>query len=392
MFRDSTRSSIWLFGALCAVGLAVCVPAALGGARDVSGNGTVSGKVSDSSGAVLPGMQVDVEDGNGTNIDEPATTDSAGRYTLPGTPAGTYTMVVLSGDTPQGTIMLGDVTVTGGETTTANLRLPDPSVPRGTTARNSMRDLAWLNKERKKNGLPGGIVLNRRWSVDCAAHDAYEHRHNTETHVETPGKPGYSPGGAWAGENSLIAPYGWKKNANPWEPAPLHLAALYAPSMTVVGIDDSRYGWVCTTAWVGMLKTFASDTVSTYPGNGVRGVEPGEDAHEDPFVPGQFVGIPEGTLAGRELFVYLNRAGQVGQAQVKFVSASLSTRKEKVKIKTVDNSTPTVGPYLAGGIIIPVKPLTPYTKYTARVTLRDGSGTIRHTWHFTTGKWVVEIP
>jgi hypothetical protein len=357
------------------------------------GAGTVAGKVTDGSGAALPGMQVDLEDGNGVTVDQPAYTDAAGKYTLPDTPAGTYTMVVLAGDTAHGNpIELGDATVTSGATTTANLRLPNPPVPKGVKPKNSARDLKWLNRERIKNGLPGGIVLNKRWSTDCAAHDAWEHRHKVETHVETPGSTGYSSGGAWAGLNSLIAPYGWTKHANPWEPAPLHLDALYAPSLSVVGIDDSRYGWVCTTDWVGMQKTFSSDTVSTYPGNGVRGVTPDENAHEIPFVPGQFVGIPEGTVAGRELFVYLNQAGQPGQAQVKFVSASLSSPHGKVKIKTVDNSTKTVGPYCAGGIIIPVKPLKPFTTYTASVTLANGSGTISHTWRFTTGKWQVAIP
>lgn len=383
----------WLAGALCAAALAVGVPAALAARSDVPGTGTVSGKVTDASGAALPGVQVAPEDGSGTNIDSPVLTDAHGRYTLPDTPAGTYTMAVFPADTAQGApVKLGGATVTAGETTTANLTLPNPPVPKGTVAKNSARDLRWLNRERTKNGLPAGIVLNRRWSTDCAAHDAYEHRNDIETHDEIKGKRGYSVGGAWAGLNSLINPYSWTKTANPWEPAPIHLAALYAPSLSVVGIDDSRYGWVCTTTWVGMQRTFASDTISTYPGNGVRGVEPGENAHEDPFVPGQFVGIPPGTVTGRYLFVYLNRTGQQGQAQVSIVSASLSSSHGKVKVKTVDNSTPTVGPYLAGGIIIPVKPLTPYTKYTAKVTIEDGTGTISRSWHFTTGKWVVELP
>jgi hypothetical protein len=388
--RDSKRW--WLLGTLCAAALTLCVPAALAATRDDPANGTVSGKVTDKSGAALPAVQVNLEDGSGTNVDSPALTDAHGRYTLTDTEPGTYTIVVTPGDTLHNApIKLQDVNVTSGETTTANLKLPNPPVPKHIAARNSLRDLRWLNRERVKNGLPGGIVLNHRWSTDCAAHDAYEHRNNIETHVETAGKPGYSTGGAWAGINSIINPYSWKKKANPWEPAPIHLAALYAPSLNVVGIDDSRYGWVCTTDWVGMQRTFANDTVSTYPGDGVRGVEPGENAHEDPFVPGDFVGLPAGTVTGRHLFVYLNQAGQPGQAQVKIVSASLSGPKGKLKVKTVDNSTPTVGPYLAGGIIIPVKPLTPFTKYTAKVTVKDGSGTMSKTWHFTTGKWVLEI-
>jgi hypothetical protein len=39
------------------------------------------------------------------------------------------------------------------------------------------------------------------------------------------------------------------------------------------------------------------------------------------FVPGRFVGIPEGTTAGRELFVYSNPAGEMGQTPVQFVRA-----------------------------------------------------------------------
>ncbi len=380
----------WLLGALCAAALIACVPAAL---ADTSDTGTVSGTVTDVSGAPLPGVQVNVEDNTGTDVDYMAYTDSAGMYTLPDTPVGTYTMVVYPGDTAQNKpIKLGGATVNAGATTTADLRLPNPPVPKRTVARSSARDLKWLNRERRSNGLPGGIALNRRWSTDCAAHDAYERRNQIETHVEDAHKPGYSVGGAWAGMNSILAPYTWQKRANPWEQAPIHLNQLYAPSLSVVGIDDSRYGWVCTTTWVGMQKTFATDTVSTFPGDGVKGVEPGENARELPFVPGDFVGLPQGTLAGRELFVYLNQAGQPGQAQVKFVSASLTGPRGKLKIKTVDNSTKTVGIYLAGGVIIPVKPLKPHTKYTASVTLVDGAGTIDKTWSFTTGKWIVELP
>ena len=135
-----------------------------------------------------------------------------------------------------------------------------------------------------------------------------------------------------------------------------------------------------------MQRTWPTDTTFTYPGNGVRGVPPSEAAQELPFVPGQFVGIPEGRTTGRELFVYLNRAGQPGQAQVKILSASLRGPRGAVAIRTVDNTTPTIGPYLTGGILIPVKPLAPRTTYTARVAIADGSATIRHTWRFTTAK------
>lgn len=351
------------------------------------GIGNVAGRVADPSGAALPGMQVQLTDSNGAN-GWSAYTDANGGYSIADVPTGTYSVSVFDGnpdtvnDQP---VQPGNVTVEGNATTTDNIQEPPPAVPAGTAAVDAAGGLARLNAERVANGLPGGIVLNPRWSTDCAAHDAYERANGGLTHFEQQGQPGFSAGGLWVGSTSILAGTSdWAAGANPFETAPIHLNQLYSPGLTVVGIDDG-HGDTCITTWAGMLTTFGADTVSTYPGNGVTGVPPSEDAYEQPFVPGQFVGIPEGTTAGRELFVYLNQAGQMGQAQVQFVSASLSGPQGSVAIKTVDNTTGTVGPDLAGGIIIPVKPLTPYTNYTASVTLVNGSGTISHTWSFETG-------
>ncbi len=90
-------------------------------------------------------------------------------------------------------------------------------------------------------------------------------------------------------------------------------------------------------------------------------------------MPGQFVGIRAGRTAGRELFVYLNRAGRTGQASVSVVSATLSRGRHPVRVRWVDNSTATVGPYLTGAIIIPVRPMKANASYTASVVVRDGS-------------------
>lgn len=350
------------------------------------GTGTVTGHVTDGSGA-LPGMEIQLTAPNGAT--STGFSDDTGAYTIANVPTGSNSVAVLDGapDTfDQQTVQIGSVTVNGNTTATEDITVPAPPVPAGTVAMNSNRDLAWLNAERIANGLPGGIVLNPRWSTDCAAHDAYERDNGGMlTHYEAQGQPGYSDGGMWVGQTSILASdSGWAAGDNPFETAPIHLDQLYSPSLSVVGIDDN-HGYQCTTTWAGMLSTYGADTVSTYPGDGVSGVPPSENAAEGPFVPGQFVGIPEGTTAGRELFVYLNQAGQMGQAQVQFVSASLSGPQGPVAIKTVDNTTPTVGPDLSGGIIIPVKPLAPFTTYTASVTLVNGSGTISHTWSFKTG-------
>ncbi len=348
--------------------------------------GDLTGRVTDATGAALPGMQVQLAYANGA--DGPTGfTGADGHYAFTGLDAGTYSVSVLAGvsDTKNlQPVQVGSVTVSPSTTTSDTLVVRTP-VPPGTVALNAARDLAWLNAERVSNGLPGGIVLNPRWAADCAAHDAYERANGgTLTHVEQLGNRGSSTGGWWDGTASVLAASVWAAGNNPFETAPLHLASLYAPSLSVVGIDDA-HGYQCVNTLAGTQRTFASDTVFTYPGNGLHGVPPSENAAEMPFVPGQFVGIPQGRTAGRELFVYLNQAGQMGQAQVHFLSATLSGPHGLVAIKTVDNTTPTVGPYLSGGIIIPVKPLAPHTTYTARVTLTNGSGTISHTWSFTTG-------
>ncbi len=133
-----------------------------------------------------------------------------------------------------------------------------------------------------------------------------------------------------------------------------------------------------------MRAPTTSDRISTYPADGARGVAPSEQASESPFVPGQFVGIPSGHTAGRELFVYLNLAHQTGQAPVDVLSAQLAAHGRPVGLRWVDSQTPTVGRYLPGAIMIPIRPFRPRTRYTASVTVQDRSATLSRRWSFTT--------
>ncbi len=55
-------------------------------------------------------------------------------------------------------------------------------------------------------------------------------------------------------------------------------------------------------------------------------------------------------------------------------------------MRWVDNTTKTLGPYLSGGIVIPVKPMRPRTKYAATVTIKDGASTLTRSWSFTTAR------
>jgi len=247
--------------------------------------------------------------------------------------------------------------------------------------------LSYLNSQRAAVALPAGIVESPTWSQDCALHNTYEMQNGGQlTHQEDPSAPGYTEGGAWAGAHSILsAGSDWASGTtNPWEDAPIHLDQLFTPSLAVIGIDDTN-GFVCATTWPGMTRPAGStDTISTYPGDGVQNIPGAENASESPFVPGDFVGIPGGTTAGRELFAYLDQAGKQGPAQVTITAASLTGPNGPVEVRWVDNSTQTIGPYLTGGIILPVAPLAPGATYQATVSIQDGSGTLTHAWSFTT--------
>jgi hypothetical protein len=306
-----------------------------------------------------------------------------GSYTLTGLAPGTYSLQVLDGSA---TLAVATVTLAPGTTAarTVALRLPAPSVPPGTTPLAADRDLRLLNAERARDGLPSDVVLNPRWSTECAAHDAYEADNDTLTPAEDPASPGASPGGAWAGLNGLLAQDQWTSAGSPWEDAPVHLLALLAPSLSVTGIDDNG-SLQCAITFPGMLRTpVHSDTITTVPDGGADAVATSETAREAPFTPVQFAGLPTDRPTGRELFVYLNRAGITGQAPVTIVRASLRRGSRPVPVRWVDTTTRTLGPYLAGGIVIPVDPLRAQSTYQATVAVRDGSRTLTRSWSFTT--------
>ena len=347
---------------------------------------TIIGTVTGARGRPLAGMPVALSSPDGDNCSTtPAcgantTSGQNGRYTVY-VPPGTYILQTL--DAGQSTAARTVVAPAGG-VLDAPITLPAPPVPAGTMARQSARDLRRLNAERAADGLPAGLTLAPRWSTDCAAHDEYERDNGVLTSTENPESPDASIGGAWAGLSSDLAEGRWTPTANPWENAPIHLLALLAPSLAIVGIDDSN-GYQCVTTYPGLVRTpTTADRIFTYPAAGANGVVPSERARESPFVPGQFVGIPSGRAAGRELFVYLNLAHQSGQAPVQVLSAKLIGRSHRVALRWVDSQTPTVGRYLPGAILIPVRPLRPRTRYTASVSVQDRSTTLTRRWSFTT--------
>ncbi len=350
---------------------------------------SITGTVSQTGGDRLPGMRVEAQP-VGTTGCTAATgcawtyTGHRGVYALGGLQAGSYALEVLDGAR---LVTVTHVTLTTGQTARATaLELGPPAVPAGTFARNAGRDLAALNAQRRRDGVPADVVLNPRWSQECAAHDDYEAANGVLQSAEDPTANDASPGGAWAGLNSDLAEGRWTRAATPWANAPIHLLALLAPSLSVTGIDDSPT-LQCAVTFPGMLGRWTSpDAITTVPGPGETGIATSELARETPFTPVQFVGLRATRRTGRELFVYLNRDGELGQAPVRILHATLQAGGRTVPVRWVDSATRTIGSYLAGGIIIPPAPLRPATRYRARVVVRDGARTLTRAWSFVTAQ------
>lgn len=241
--------------------------------------------------------------------------------------------------------------------------------------------IAALNAERVANGLPGGIIENPEWSRACALHNAYMRLNGVMEHAEDPRKPGYTSEGHFGGTSSVLAGGpGWKGGVNPWASAPIHLMQLLGPRLSVTGASNAS-GHACMFTWPGYQGARSEvDVIYTVPGEGRRDVAPLEQAFESPFVPGDFVGLPEGTITGPHLYALadgpfglepsLHEGDNPPEGDMSVASASLIGPDGPVEVRTVDNTTARIGSYLPpGGIVIPVRPLRGNADYQASVTL-----------------------
>ena len=253
------------------------------------------------------------------------------------------------------------------------------------TAATPSTSIAKLNAQRIANGLPGGITLNSNWSSQCHQHNLYENQNQTLTHPEDKSKPGYTDTGNWAGTHAVLAEGISWNGGNPWEYAPIHLTQLLGPGLSTTGVDDWN-DWVCAITFPGyQRKVPATNQVYTYPGNG-KTIYPSMVATELPFVPGQFVGLPEGTRTGPYLYVYVWGPWVNEFGKTRITAAKLTGPDGSIPLKTVDNTTHTLGPYLpqGSGMLIPVKPLEPSAAYHAYVTMSDGTQKLSYDWAFKT--------
>lgn len=254
------------------------------------------------------------------------------------------------------------------------LLLPAPA-----SAQSSAEQVANLNAQRAAHGIPAGIVERPDWSEACRKHEAYQEQNGGElTHDEDPSRPGYTEDGAWAGSNSVLTgtPTAFNDTGNAFEHAPIHLMQTLAPPLSEMGVSGG-----CATTFPGYNRP-GGPVLFSYPGNGTTGHYFEETARELPFVPGDFVGLPEGTTTGPHLYVM-----SLGTPRGRLTGAVMAGPSGAVEVRTVDNSTEELGSYLPpGGIVIPVRPLAPRQTYTATASFApdDGSPPLSLQWSFST--------
>ncbi len=263
------------------------------------------------------------------------------------------------------------------------------SVPATSTA----QAITDLNAQRAANGIPGDLTDDPQMSQGCEEYaNRYKQKPGQYPHEEIEGQPGYTPAGNTAAASSDLGggPGHWSQTVNPWDEAPLHLRALFNPAATTTWYGEKHDSWGEGSACMGTSgeSAFATPTFFSLPGNGAADVHPSETASEQPFTPGQAVGIPPGTATGPYIILWPEGTDATLQ------TASLqgpAGESEPVKLVTPSTPAPLVPAgwpaweTIGGDYVIPVAVLKFATPYVLTATWADSTGAqYVQTVHFTT--------
>ncbi len=270
-------------------------------------------------------------------------------------------------------------------------------VPAGAAAISGAEIVQRVSQQREANGIPGGLIENPAWSAACAKHNYYGAQTGKLEHFEDPSSPYYSEEGDWAAKNSVLASGSSWSQGNPWEQAPIHLIQMLAPQLSEMGAAEND-NHDCATTWPGYKRPEpAILTGYSYPGNGVSGVVPSERAAESPMVPGDRVGLPEGTTTGRYLLAYLAGVDPSDGPDVT-ATATLANNGTAVDLRVVDSTDEEIGGYMPqpSAFLVPAQPLKPLGHYEAIVTWSmEGAQLFQQRFSFTTasnpGEGVIPI-
>src|SRR4051794_32439254 len=233
----------------------------------------------------------------------------------------------------------------------------------------------YLNQQRAANEIPAAITVDEHRTTGCRNHNSYMAQNGGVGHGAGPGNPGYTAEGADYNNTSEVLAQGgagWSASTNPWDAAPLHQTLLFDPDVDSAGYDESQ-GFFCM-RFHSVFSQPASPKLYAYTGNlGRENVPTSITVNgEGPYAPQEAVGIPQGTPTGPQILFFAE-----GFQQNHAVSSSLvGPGGSPIEAKLVDSTTqPPPGesykPFQAGGDLIPVNALDPFTEYTATVTWHD---------------------
>jgi hypothetical protein len=252
------------------------------------------------------------------------------------------------------------------------------------------------------------------WDTGCQNHNNYEHlNNNTLAHPEVMGNPGYTPLGATAGPDSVLAydfsaPRPTPDNAllpGPvWDSAVFHRVALLEPRLANVGFNSTTFPngsdyttFTCLWDQNGpseKVPPFAIDnslttlglTLYPSPANGAFDVPttfPAGTEEPDPATDPRVAGATLGWLLNVEINGPWAQTGGGGIVFAHDVVATLEPNGTSTPVTTIvsecgpsgcangDPGGTMFGPYMGGGFgIFPTQPLAPNTTYLATATGR----------------------
>ncbi len=134
------------------------------------------------------------------------------------------------------------------EATAVPTQPPTPTAtPQPTATPTAVPGPDWLryyNQFRTQSGLPQ-LAENSAWSAGSLAHSQYMMTNSLSAHAQDPNKPGYSPQGDEAGQNSNIAISGWDGASDLWAidywmSAPFHAVPMLNPHLSQTGFGVFR--------------------------------------------------------------------------------------------------------------------------------------------------------
>lgn len=255
--------------------------------------------------------------------------------------------------------------------------------------------IAYLNEQRAANGIPGNLTNDPAMSQGCEEYtNLYKPLSGQYPHEELRSQPGYTPAGNEAASHSDLGggPGQWNQWINPWVDAPLHLSALFDPSATTAWYGETHGAWGIGQACMGAggERPFTSPAFFSLPGENVTNVNPIESAAEQPFTPGQAVGIPQSTATGPTIILWREDTAATLQRVTLQVSGGLPVPTRIVTASTPAPPSPPGWPANAsetvgGNYVIPVSPLKFASRYTLTAIWADSMGaTYTQLVHFAT--------